>query len=68
MVIEYNTENPVAGKGSAIFLHIWRDENSPTAGCTAVSEENIVKLMKWLDPSLSPLILQFSAEDIRNLS
>lgn len=67
IVIEYNTENPVAGKGSAIFLHVWKNENTPTAGCTAVSEENLLKLIKWLDPSLNPLILQFPAEDVRNM-
>jgi len=68
IVIEYNTEEPVAGKGSAIFFHIWRNENSPTAGCTAVSEENILKIMKWLDPSRKPLILQYPADHLREIA
>lgn len=67
IVIEYNTENPVAGKGSAIFMHIWKGENSSTSGCTAVSEENLLKIMKWLDPSSEPLILQFPVEHIEKL-
>lgn len=67
IVIEYNTENPVAGKGSAIFMHVWKGEDSPTSGCTAVSEENLLKIMNWLDPSLKPLILQYPAEYIQKL-
>ncbi|OPX97452.1 MAG: L,D-transpeptidase catalytic domain [Syntrophorhabdus sp. PtaB.Bin047] len=56
IVIEYNT-NPVSpGLGSAIFLHIWKDQNTPTAGCVAISEENILKLIRWLDPAKKPLI------------
>lgn len=65
IVIEYNTKERVAGTGSAIFMHIWRGEDMPTAGCTAVSEKDLLKIMKWLDPSLNPLILQFPVEHIQ---
>lgn len=57
VVIEYNTEPVVAGKGSAIFLHIWRAEDKPTAGCVAVSEGDMIQLLQWLDPSQNPMIL-----------
>jgi len=68
IVIEYNTENPVAGKGSAIFMHIWKGEDSSTSGCTAVSEENLLKLMKWLDPSMNPMVLQFPVQEIQKIA
>lgn len=39
--------------GNAIFLHCWKEENgSPiaTGGCVAVSEENMVTILKTLKP------------------
>jgi L,D-peptidoglycan transpeptidase YkuD (ErfK/YbiS/YcfS/YnhG family) len=56
IVIEYNTDPVIKGNGSAIFLHIWKGEGIPTAGCVAVSEEDIIKIFSWLDPAASPLI------------
>jgi len=57
VVIEYNTDHVIKGNGSAIFLHNWKGEGIPTAGCVAVSEEDIIKILGWLDPSASPLII-----------
>jgi len=57
IVIEYNTDPVVKGNGSAIFLHIWKGKDMPTAGCVAVSEENILRILEWLDPAASPLII-----------
>lgn len=57
IVIEYNTDPVIKGKGSAIFLHIWRGKNSPTAGCVAVSEKDLIKIIGWLDPGAAPLII-----------
>lgn len=57
IVVEYNTNPVVPGRGSAIFIHIWKDENTATAGCVALSEENILKLIRWLDPEKKPLVL-----------
>jgi L,D-peptidoglycan transpeptidase YkuD (ErfK/YbiS/YcfS/YnhG family) len=57
IVIEYNTSPVIKGYGSAIFLHIWKGESFPTAGCVAVSEEDIIKILGWLDPAASPLII-----------
>jgi len=57
IVIEYNTDRVIKGNGSAIFLHIWKGEGIPTAGCVALSEEDIIKILDWLDPAASPLII-----------
>ena len=57
IVIEYNTNPVIPGHGSAIFLHIWKNNTTPTAGCVAISEENILKLIRWLDPAKKPLIV-----------
>jgi len=63
-VIEYNTVNPVPGAGSAIFLHIWKSPETPTSGCTALSEENLLKVVRWLDPAKKPVLAQFPATDL----
>jgi len=57
IIIEYNTDPVVKGNGSAIFLHIWPSKGIPTAGCVAVSEENMIKILQWLDPAKSPIII-----------
>ena len=57
IIIEYNTNPVIKGNGSAIFLHIWKAEGMPTAGCVAVSQETILKILDWLDPAASPLII-----------
>ncbi|MBM7095473.1 SH3 domain-containing protein [Bacillus sp. H-16] len=46
MVINYNTHNPVSGKGSAIFLHI--SNGTPTLGCVSVPEAQMRMLMQEL--------------------
>jgi L,D-peptidoglycan transpeptidase YkuD (ErfK/YbiS/YcfS/YnhG family) len=57
VIIEYNTDPVIKQNGSAIFLHIWKGDGIPTAGCVAVSEEDILKILDWLDPGASPLII-----------
>ncbi len=57
IVIEYNTNPVIKGNGSAIFLHIWRDKNAPTAGCVAVSEKDLMRILGWLNPDAAPLII-----------
>ncbi len=57
IIIEYNTAPVIKGHGSAIFLHVWKRSKSPTAGCVAVSEKNILKILSWLDPDAKPIII-----------
>ena len=42
--------------GNAIFLHCWRGADSPTGGCVAVSEENMVTILKTIKPGASVTI------------
>ena len=43
IVVEYNTDTIVRGKGSAIFVLVVREPNRPTAGCIAIAVEDGVK-------------------------
>jgi L,D-peptidoglycan transpeptidase YkuD (ErfK/YbiS/YcfS/YnhG family) len=56
-VVEYNTEPVEAGKGSAIFLHVWGGPDSTTAGCVALAEADVAALLKWLDRAKNPVIV-----------
>ncbi|MED0705440.1 L,D-transpeptidase family protein [Aneurinibacillus aneurinilyticus] len=58
LVIRYNEDPVIPGKGSAIFVHIWRGPQSYTAGCVALSEANVLAIVKWLDPKKMPAIVQ----------
>jgi D-alanyl-D-alanine dipeptidase len=57
IVINYNTDPVVAGHGSAIFLHIWKEPGKPTAGCVGMAELDLQKIVSWLDPAKSPQII-----------
>lgn len=57
LVVDYNNHPVVAGAGSAIFVHIWRSENNGTAGCAALAESNLVKLVQLLKRELKPSAL-----------
>jgi D-alanyl-D-alanine dipeptidase len=52
--------NPTAmpGAGSCIFFHIWKSSSSPTAGCTAMPEKDLVRLIRWFDPAAHPILVQ----------
>jgi L,D-peptidoglycan transpeptidase YkuD (ErfK/YbiS/YcfS/YnhG family) len=50
VLIGYNTDPPVPGRGSAIFLHIARPDFGPTDGCIAVAREVLLSLMPLLGP------------------
>lgn len=52
----YNVNPTMASKGSAIFLHLWKAPDHPTSGCIALSRENVLKILRWLDPVKMPRI------------
>lgn len=54
MIIEYNMHPVVPGKGSAIFLHIWKSSDRGTQGCVAMKRSNLEMIMKWLKPKFNP--------------
>ena len=65
-VVEYNTAPVIKGHGSAIFFHVIRAEGKATAGCVAVSESDILKLLGWLDPSRKPMVIMGSRSILKN--
>jgi L,D-peptidoglycan transpeptidase YkuD (ErfK/YbiS/YcfS/YnhG family) len=57
IIVEYNTNPVIKGQGSAIFFHLWRGKGLATAGCIALSEADLLRILKWLDPAARPLVV-----------
>lgn len=57
LIVEYNTNPVVPYKGSAIFLHVWRNKDAVTSGCIAMPEHNLRELLLWLDAGKKPVIM-----------
>ena len=52
--VRHNSDPPVPGDGSAIFFHIRRGVTRPTAGCTTMAEEDLVRVIRWLKADRRP--------------
>lgn len=61
VVVNYNTNPIIPGKGSAIFLHV--STNGPTAGCISVNENTMVNILRVLKPNAKIVI----AKDKNNI-
>lgn len=46
--IDHNTRPRVAGRGSAVFLHVVRPDRGPTAGCIAMDRAMLARLLARL--------------------
>jgi len=52
--IRHNSDPPAPDAGSAIFFHIRRGADRPSAGCTVMSERDLANLIRWLRASGKP--------------
>ena len=48
--IDHNTRPRVAGRGSAVFIHVARPAFAPTAGCVALSMNSLRRLLAQVGP------------------
>lgn len=55
-VLKYNVDNkPQAG--SCIFVHLRAKSNATTAGCVSMEEENMQKILSWLNEQYNPVFV-----------
>ncbi|MEU3915619.1 L,D-transpeptidase family protein [Streptomyces sp. NPDC029721] len=54
LVVGFNYERPVRGRGAGIFLHV--DGRGATAGCVSVPEGAMRELLRWANPRRAPHI------------
>lgn len=51
-VLDWNRHPVVPGRGSAIFLHVWRRPRHPTAGCIAFRSRDLAFILaRWTERS-----------------
>ena len=65
-VIEHN---PQARRdaGSCIFAHLWRRPAESTAGCTAMDDPTMTRLLAWLRPDRHPVFVLLPANEYASL-
>jgi L,D-peptidoglycan transpeptidase YkuD (ErfK/YbiS/YcfS/YnhG family) len=49
--LDHNTRPRVAGRGSAVFIHVARPGFGPTAGCVALRAGSLFRLLERLGPA-----------------
>jgi len=67
ITVNHNPEQ-IKNAGSCIFMHIRSGNGKGTAGCTAMNEEKIMTILKWLKKEDKPLLLQLPKEEILNIN
>jgi L,D-peptidoglycan transpeptidase YkuD (ErfK/YbiS/YcfS/YnhG family) len=54
--IDHNSSPRIAGRGSAVFLHLARENFSPTAGCVSMTKSAMLRLLERLGPQTRIMI------------
>ena len=54
--IDHNSSPRIAGRGSAVFLHLARENFSPTAGCVSMTKASMLRLLARLGPETKIMI------------
>lgn len=65
-VIEHNAKGK-AGGGSCIFAHLWASPTDATAGCTAMPEPVMRRLVAWMKPEEQPVFVLLPESEYRRL-
>ncbi|RUM66819.1 MAG: hypothetical protein DSZ03_00570 [Sulfurimonas sp.] len=47
--------------GSCVFLHVEKAPGTPTAGCTSMSKNDLATVIRWLDITKKPLLVQVTS-------
>jgi L,D-peptidoglycan transpeptidase YkuD (ErfK/YbiS/YcfS/YnhG family) len=63
--VAHNTYPVAKENGSCIFLHIWKNADTGTAGCTAMTRENIENILRWIRADKNPMLIQLTVADYR---
>jgi len=66
VIVDQNPERQ-RGAGSCIFLHTWKGLGSSTAGCTAMDQGQLEKVMTWLNPADRPVMVTLPEAEYKRL-
>lgn len=48
--LDHNTRPRIAGRGSAVFVHVAKPGFAPSAGCVAMKKERLIRLLERVGP------------------
>jgi L,D-peptidoglycan transpeptidase YkuD (ErfK/YbiS/YcfS/YnhG family) len=65
--VRHNSDPPLPGAGSAIFIHLQRGPDRPSFGCTVMAEPDLVRLLRWLQAPANPAYCLLPATEYRRL-
>jgi L,D-peptidoglycan transpeptidase YkuD (ErfK/YbiS/YcfS/YnhG family) len=63
VVVGYNDDPPEGEWGSAIFLHLAREDLSPTQGCVAFGRDDLLELVTLIGPQTKLQVLSLPASE-----
>jgi hypothetical protein len=58
VVVDQNAAPAKKNAGSCVFMHVWSGSGHGTAGCTAMPQERIEAILRWLNPAAHPMLVQ----------
>ena len=56
LTTDWNTGPALPGKGSAIFLHVWRKPRHPTEGCLAFRRDHLMWMLRRAVPGTRVIV------------
>ena len=62
LFLNHNSGKVVPGDGSCVFIHIWENDHTGTTGCTAMTEDNMLRLLHFIDAKGRPVMVQLPIE------
>ena len=66
LVVMHN-KNALKMRGSCIFIHIQKEKNAATAGCTSMKHQDIKKILNWIDKDKNPLLIQVPRRSLQEI-
>lgn len=58
LFVAYNSYPPERDRGSCVFLHVWKDASTATAGSTAMERRNMERVAAWVAKDKNPYLIQ----------
>jgi zinc D-Ala-D-Ala dipeptidase len=58
LFINHNSPGAMPGSGSCVFMHIWGNDHEGTSGCTAMAEENMLRILHCIKASDNSQLVQ----------